>query len=170
MESVKIATEWAKEEIFSSVFFILFGLLFLLGTLGFWHWGKTEQARAFIYPTMVCGILLLTIGIGLVYANQVRLEQFRSTAEGEFSTFVQTEQIRAERTIREYERVVFMIIPLLIAGLALLMVFAKQPLWHAICISTITMMAVILLIDSNASFRMKAYHQKLLSVAERFEQ
>lgn len=41
-----------------------------------------------------------------------------------------------------------MIIPLLIAGLALMMVFAKQPLWHAICITTITMMVVILLVDS----------------------
>ena len=69
-----------------------------------------------------------------------------------------------------FSSVVFMIIPLLIACFALLMVFAKQHLWHAICISTITMIAVILLIDSNASFRMKAYHQKLLSVAELFEQ
>ena len=69
MDILKIATEWARAEVFSSKFFIFFGILFVLGTIGFWQLGKTETAKAFIYPTLVSGILLLAVGIGILYAN-----------------------------------------------------------------------------------------------------
>ena len=35
MDILKLANEWAKAEIFSSKFFILFGLVFLAGSIGF---------------------------------------------------------------------------------------------------------------------------------------
>ena len=50
MDILKLSMEWAKDEILSSKFFILFGLLFLFGALGFWQMGKTELAKAFITP------------------------------------------------------------------------------------------------------------------------
>lgn len=37
MELVKLATEWAKAEVFSTRFFILFALLFLIASIGFWQ-------------------------------------------------------------------------------------------------------------------------------------
>lgn len=47
MDILKTATEWAKDEVFSAQFFIFFGILFLLGSVGFWQMGKTELAKAY---------------------------------------------------------------------------------------------------------------------------
>ena len=77
MNILKISMEWAKDEILSSKFFFLFGLLFLFGALGFWQMGKTELAKAFINPLLVCGTLLLIIGVGLLYSNTTRIQSFQ---------------------------------------------------------------------------------------------
>lgn len=52
MELLKFATEWAKSEVFSSRFFILFALLFLSASIGFWQLGKSEIAKAYVIPTL----------------------------------------------------------------------------------------------------------------------
>lgn len=164
MDILKTALDWAKTEVFSSMFFIFFGIVFLLGTAGFWQLGKTELAKAFIYPTLVTGVLLLIIGIGLVFSNKSRIASFPTAYENDASAFVQSEITRAENTIAEYENVVFRVIPLIIVVAALLIVFISTPIWRAIGISTIAMMVVILLIDTNASARMKVYQQQLISL------
>ena len=67
MEIIKFATEWAKAEVFSARFFIFFALLLLAGSAGFWQLGKTEIARSFIIPSLVTGILLLAVGVGIFF-------------------------------------------------------------------------------------------------------
>ena len=49
---------------------------------------------------------------------------------------------------------------------ALLIVFVDKPLWRAISITTIAMMVIILVIDSNAKARIDAYHKALELVEE----
>ena len=66
MDIIKASTDWIKAELFSTPFFILFGVLFVLASVGFWQLGKTEMAKAYIIPTMVAGILLMIIGIGFI--------------------------------------------------------------------------------------------------------
>jgi hypothetical protein len=65
MDILKTATDWAKAEVFSIAFFILFGIGFVAAGIGFWQLGKTDLARAYIIPTLVAGALLLIIGFGL---------------------------------------------------------------------------------------------------------
>ena len=48
MEILKLATEWAKAEVFSARFFIFFAILFLTASIGFWQLGRTEMAKAYI--------------------------------------------------------------------------------------------------------------------------
>ncbi len=164
MDILKTAIDWAKTEVFSSTFFILFGVMFLLATLGFWQWGKTELAKAFIYPTLVAGALLLTIGLGLVYSNTSRITSFPTAYERDASAFIKMEIIRAEKTMAEYQTAVFKVIPLIIVLAALLFVFIDKPVWRAISMTTIAMMVVILSIDSNANARMEAYKDQLILV------
>ena len=161
MEVLKLATEWAKDEVFSSKFFILFGILFLVSTIGFWQLGKTEMAKAFIFPTMVAGILLLVIGVGLLFTNKSRLASFETAYNEDPIEFVKSELTRAEKTVEEYQTIVFKVIPFIIIAVALLIVFVDKPLWRAICITTIAMMAVILFVDGNAKARIEAYHKQL---------
>ena len=164
MDILKIATEWGKDEVFSSIFFILFGILFVLATIGFWQLGKTDIAKAFIVPTLVAGILLLTIGLGLFFTNKARVTSFTTAYHSDASAFVKSEISRAEKTIAEYQTIVFKIIPFIIILASLLIIFIDKPTWRAISTTIIAMMVVILLVDNNANARMEAYHKQLLLV------
>ncbi|NJB87825.1 putative membrane channel-forming protein YqfA (hemolysin III family) [Lewinella marina] len=161
MDILKAATDWGKAEVFSAQFFILFGVLFLLASAGFWQLGKTDLARAYVVPVLVAGVLLLVIGLGLYFTNQSRLTNFAAAYDSDASAFVEAEIARTERTLKEYQLVVLKVIPLIIVVAALLIVFLDQPNWRAISITCIAMMAVILLIDTNAHARIEAYHGQL---------
>ncbi|MBX2846127.1 MAG: hypothetical protein KTR13_07925 [Saprospiraceae bacterium] len=165
MDILKIANEWARDEIFSTRFFIVFAIVFIVASIGFWQLGKTATAKAFVFPTLVAGLLLMAVGVGLYVTNQGRLNRFTADFENDSTAFVQAELERAEKTVVEYENVVFKVIPLIIAAAALLIVFVDRPLWRAIAITTIAMMAVILLIDSNASARMQEYKTHLVEAS-----
>ena len=160
MELLKLATEWAKAEVFSTRFFIFFAIGFLIASIGFWQMGKTDLARAYIIPTLVAGILLLIIGSGLNYTNIQRVKQFEKDFNTDAPAFYQSEIERTESTLREYT-VVFKVVPLLIIIAALLILFTNSPTWRAISITTIAMLTVILLVDGTAHARIEAYHQEL---------
>ncbi len=160
MELLKLATEWAKAEVFSTRFFIFFAILFLFASIGFWQLGKTDLAKAYIIPTLVAGLLLLIIGSGLNYTNIQRVKQFEKDFKTDASAFYQSEIERSESTLKEYT-VVFMVIPILIIVAALLILFINTPNWRAIGITTIAMLIVILLVDGTAHSRIEAYHKEL---------
>ena len=42
-------------------------------SLGFWFLGRTDIAKAYIYPTLIVGSLLVLVGLGLFYSNYARL-------------------------------------------------------------------------------------------------
>jgi hypothetical protein len=161
MEILKLATEWAKAEVFSTRFFIFFAILFLTASIGFWQLGKTDIARAYIIPTLVAGILLLTIGLGLFFTNKSRITEFETAYNSDASAFVESEIMRTERTLKEYKTVVFKAIPIIIIVAALLIIIINTPTWRAISITTIAMMIVILLVDGTAHARIEAYNKQL---------
>jgi len=164
MEISKIAIEWAKAEVFSSKFFIFFALLFLIASIGFWQLGKTETAKAYIWPTLVAGVLLLAVGVGILIANTSRITSFETAYNSDASAFVKSEIVRTEKSMGEYRTIVFKVIPAIIIVAALLIVFIDKPFWRAISITTIAMMTVILLVDSNANTRIENYHQHLKAI------
>ena len=51
IDILKTATDWAKPEMFSSGFFVLFGLAFCLSSYCFWQFGKTDTAKAYLIPS-----------------------------------------------------------------------------------------------------------------------
>ena len=161
MEIMKLATEWAKAEVFSTRFFILFALLFLIASIGFWQLGKTEIARAYIIPSLVAGVILMTIGLGLFYTNKSRVTEFEKAYKIDSSAFVASEIARTESTLKEYKTVVFKAIPLIIIVAALLIIFINTPTWRAISTTTIALMIVILLIDGTAHARIESYSKLL---------
>jgi len=160
MELLKLATEWAKAEVFSTRFFILFAILFLIASFGFWQIGKTELAKSYIITTSVAGLLLMTIGLGLFHTNKLRITQFEKAYNEDAVSFFESEIERSETTLKEYT-VVFQVIPILIILAALLIIFTKTPLWRAIGITTIAMLIVILLVDGTAYSRIATYNKQL---------
>ena len=161
MDILKIATDWAKAEVFSTTFFILFGIGFVAASIGFWQLGKTDLAKAYIIPTLVAGVLLLTIGLGLFFTNISRISSFESEYNQDASAFVKSEMVRVDNTLNEYKTVVFKVVPLIIIAAALIIIFINTPTWRAIGITTIAMLIVILLIDGTAHARIEAYKKQL---------
>lgn len=166
MEILKSATAWAKAELVSTPFFILFGLLFLAASLGFWQWGKTDLAKAYIIPGLVAGTLLLIVGLGLFFTNKSRITQFERDYRANPSAFVESERVRAENTVKEYKNVVFTAVPLIIATCALGILWFQAPVWRASLITAIAMLVVILLIDGLAHARFAKYQQDLLQAQQ----
>lgn len=166
MDILKIATEWAKDEVFSTRFFILFGFIFVLATIGFWQLGKTEYAKSFVYPTLIAGALLLTIGFGLFFTNKYRITQFEKAYHENPVTFVASELERVDSTLAEYKSVVFKAIPMIMVIASLLIVFVDKPHWRAGSIIAIAMLIVILIIDSNAHARISNYHSHLIEAQQ----
>ena len=161
MEILKAATDWAKAEVFSARFFILFGIMFMAAAIGFWQLGKSEIAKAFVSPAAVAGVLLLTVGIGIFFANKSRITSFERDYNADPSAFVKSEIARTQKSMNEYKTIVFKVIPFIIAAAALTIVFVDKPMWRAICITTIAMMVVIMIVDSNANARILEYHEQL---------
>lgn len=165
MEILKIAQEWAKAEVFSTRFFIIFAILFLAASGGFWHLGKTELAKAYIIPMLVAGSLLMTIGLGLFFTNKSRISQFEKAYYQDASAFTNSEIARAESTLKEYT-VVFKVIPIIIIVASLFIFFVNTPTWRAIGITTIAMMIVILLVDGTAHARIESYYEQLIKIGK----
>ncbi len=166
MDILKTATDWAKDEVFSTRFFILFGILFIIATLGFWKLGKTAIAKAYIIPTLVAGILLLTIGLGLFFTNKSRITQFKTAYNTDSSAFVASEFKRIDATLNEYKTIVIKAIPLIIIACSLVIMFVNSPTWRAGMITAIAMLIVILLIDGTAHSRIENYNKKLISITK----
>ncbi len=163
MEILKLATDWAKAEVFSTRFFIIFAILFLIASVGFWQLGKTDLAKAYIIPTLVAGLLLMTIGLGLFFTNKSRINQFEKAFKADAPAFFKSEIERSESTLKEYT-VVFRVIPILIIVAALIILFIDKPTWRAISITTIAMLTVILLVDGTAHSRIDVYYKQLKTV------
>lgn len=161
MEIIKLATEWTKAEILSSKIFVLFGVLFMLSAVGFWQLGKTELAKAYIYPTLIAGSLLLAAGVGFYFNNKSKLSNIETAYKTNPVEFIKSEIAQTEKTMGEYKNIAFKIFPVIIILSALFIIFIDKPIWRAISITIIAFMVVLLLIDSNALTRIEAYHKEL---------
>ena len=113
---------------------------------------------------LVVGVLTLTIGLGLFFTNKSRVTSFVNDYNKDAAAFVQSEIIRTGKTIKDFQMTVYKVIPMIIIVAALLFIFIDKPLWRAISISTIAMMIVIMMIDTNSYTRYVEYHEQLKSV------
>ncbi len=166
MDILKAAMDLAKAELVSTPFFVVTGVAFLAISLGFWQVGKTDLARAYIIPTLVAGVLLTIIGLGLFFTNKNRITQFETTYKIDAPTFISSELERTEATLNEYKKVVFTAIPIIIVICATILFFVNIPIWRASMITSIVMLSVILLIDGLAHARIGEYNKQLLKAKQ----
>ena len=166
MDILKVSTDWAKAELVSTSFFIVIGIAFVLASFGFWQFGKTDLARAYTIPILVAGAFLMTVGFGLFFTNKARITQFETAYNADPLAFVTSELERAETTLKEYKTIVFTAIPLIIVACGLVIFFVNTPIWRASMVSTIAMLAVILLIDGLAHARIDDYNKQLMKAKQ----
>nr|WP_068886619.1 hypothetical protein [Pedobacter panaciterrae] len=167
MEILKLSTDWAKAEVFSAKIVWLFSIIVLLSALGFWYWGKTTMAKAFVWPLVVSGLFLVAVAAGLFMANKPRISQFEQASRNNPGTFLQQELQRTAKSQKELATV-FEVLPLLLIVGGLLIFFLSSPTWRAIGI-VIGLVAVFLMaVDSNTDTRNTIYHKQLKDLVNEY--
>ena len=161
MGILKLANNWAKAELISTPFFALAGVVFLAISFGFWQFGKTDLAKAYVVPTLVAGSFLVIIGLGLYFTNKSRIAQFEKSFQTDAVAFVDSEITRTEATLKEYNTVVFTGIPVILVICVLILFFKSGAIWRASMITTIGMLSIFLLIDGLAQARIDTYNKQL---------
>ena len=107
---------------------------------------------------LVAGALSSDPTRAAVSAQELGIDPTRSYAA--FS-----EMARADKTVSGYQKAVQIYLPAIIAICALALLVVKTPNWQASMVAIIAMMAVIMLVDTNASTRMDDYQDKLAEFA-----
>ncbi|SIO00198.1 hypothetical protein [Vannielia litorea] len=163
MDILRASAGWARAELLSNGVFVLFGILFLMASLGLWHIGKTETARAFVIPALVAGVLLLILGGGLLLGTWKSLAGFDAAHTRDAPAFVASEIARVDRTMAQYAVAAFKGMPLLILACAALIVILQGPVWRASLITAIALLVVVMAVDSTAHARLAAFKERLLA-------
>jgi len=161
MEILKAATEWAKAEITSSIIFIIFGIVYIIGSVVLWKIGNAPLAKATFVPLLIAGVLLIGAGVGFYVSNTSKLKNFESEYNTNPAEFIRSEMVRTENTMKTYENVALKVFPLLIVLAALVAFFIPNIRIRSICIAVIAFFVVLVLMDSQALKRMKTYHSQL---------
>lgn len=170
MEIIKAATEWAKAEVVSAIIFMLFGLAYILGSLGFWKLGNTPLTKALVIPLLIAGVLLLGAGISFYLSNKSKLTNFEKGYKENPSAMINSEMERTGSTIKTYENVALKVFPAIIILAAMVSFFVPNPLVRAISIAIIAFLLVLVLLDSQALKRIKTYHHQLELVDKQLEE
>jgi len=161
MDFIKLSTDWARAEVFSAKIVWLFSAVELLAAAGFWYWGRTAMAKAFIGPLLVMGLFLIAIGAGLYVANRPRIPSFENEYRREPKVFLQTEIQRTAKSQRDLARV-FQILPAIVVLAALVILLVPATIWRAIAVTIILNGAFLMVVDSNTEARNDVYHKQLL--------
>lgn len=161
MEIITAANSWAKAEITSSIFFMIFGVVYLLVAFGFRQMGATPMIKALIIPMLVAGGLLLFAGMSFYFSNKAKLTSFKTDYKANPSAMIKSEIASTAKTIKTYENVALKVFPAIVLAAALIAIFISNPMVRAICIGIIAFLSVLVLLDSQALKRMKTYHQQL---------
>lgn len=161
MEIVKAATTWAKAEIISAIFFILFGLIYILISFYFKQMGSNTLGNALFTPLLIAGALLVLAGIGFYVSNKSKLNNFEKDYRSNPASVVQAELERTESTIKTYQNVALKVFPAIMLIAAVIAFFVASPLLRAICIAVFAFLFVLVLLDSQALKRMKVYQNHL---------
>lgn len=166
MDIVKTAVDWTKAEMLSSSIFVVIGVAFLLASYGFWQIGKTDLARAYVVPFAVAGGLLLIIGVGIFAQSFGRLSSFPAAYEADAGAFLASEVQRAEKVLGQYRVAVSWVIPIIVIVASVALMLFTAPFLRAICVTTIALMAVLLMLDSNANARLLVYQAQVLEAVK----
>lgn len=161
MEILNLATDWATAEATASAFFIVFGVLFIIASIGFWRLGKTKMARAYRFPMLIAGLLLILLGGALFDMYYSAIDGLTNKYNNDPNTFVEKEIARTTSAIEQYKMDLYGVFPIILMVASLLTIIIKRNIWRAIFITLIAISTIILLVDSHAISLLEGYHADL---------
>jgi hypothetical protein len=164
MDIVKLSTDWAKAEVFSGKMIWLFSILYILTAIGFWYLGRSAMAKAFVWPLLISGIFLVSVGAGLFFTNKPRIEKFQKEYHQNSSDFIDREVKRTAKSQKQL-KLVFRILPRIVIIGALIILFLPGSVqWRAIGVVLVATTAFLMVVDSNTDARNTLYHIQLTHI------
>lgn len=160
MDILKLSTDWAKSEVFSSKIVWLFSLIELSAALGFWYFGRTPMAKAFVWPLCIAGLFISLIGAGLFFANSPRISRFENEYRLDPKGFVDSEIQRTNKSKGEL-RLVFKIIPAITVLASVVILVTSSDIWRSVAIIVIVNSAFLMIVDSNTEARNNIYNYEI---------
>ena len=124
------------------------------------------MAKAFVWPLLITGVLMIAIAAGLYFANEPRIVSFETAYKNNPNEFIQSEIARSAKSQKDLSTIVFKVLPAIIIVAALLIMVVSTPRWRAIGITIIALMTCLMFIDSNTAERNANYHQQLLDIKQ----
>src|SRR5258705_2845899 len=99
MDILKLSIDWAKAEIFSAKISLLLSLLFFLAVIGFWQLGKTAMAKAFVFPMLVAGVLVVAVAAGFNFFKKPRVSPIGTACHIDKKAFIPAETERTAKSL-----------------------------------------------------------------------
>lgn len=168
MEILNAAITWTRAELTSSLFFMLFGIIYITTSIGLWQLGNSQLTKALIIPMLIAGGLLLSAGISFYFSNKTRLTNLETEFNVNPTEMISAEITRTATTIKTYENVALKVFPAIVVLAILLAIIISNPIVRAISIAVAAFLSVLILLDSQALKRIKTYHQQLELVKQDF--
>ena len=119
------------------------------------------MARAYIFPTLIGGALLVLLGGALFDLYYSSIEGLTIKYNSDPGAFLEKEITRTNGSIAQYKRDLYGVFPIVALIASLLIIFIKRPIWRAIFITLIALSTILLLVDSQAIATLEAYNEKL---------
>ena len=167
MEIINYSVQWARAEVFSAQMVFLLGLVTLLVSLGFYVFGETPIARAYILPMLLSGLFLVAAAGGLYYANKPRVEHFSEQYEQNAKQFVQSELERTAKSDHDLHLMVYRVLPAIVIACAVAVFFVTGAYGRAWLVSLMILGSVMMAIDSNTHRRTADYRQQLIQYEQK---
>lgn len=163
MDFINNTNNWVKGEIFEGTAIAVFGILTLFTAFLFWKFGETPHAKALTIPTIVLGVLLLSMGVSMYTSNQKRVKEYQNKYQENPSGFIKQEKERVESFQYMY------VISKVVATVAFIFAifgfwFTKNATTQSIAIVFLMLGVSLLVIDYFSEERAAIYYAEIVKV------
>jgi len=166
MDFLSHSIAWIKGEIFEASLFGAFGLLVIMGSLAFWKFGNTPNAKAVIIPFALVGLFCVAAAISLFISNNKRLAEYPAAYQRNKVEFVLSEKKRVEDFQYLYKMTVIIAAFCFAIGIAFFL-FTNNHTFKAIGLALIFFGFIGLFVDYFSKERADIYYKNITTEIER---
>jgi hypothetical protein len=163
MDFINNTNNWVKGEIFEGTVIAVFGILTLVSAFLFWKFGETPHAKALTIPTVVLGVLLLSMGVSMYSSNQKRFKEYQNQYQENPSGFIKQEKERVEGF--QYMYVISKVLATLAFAFAIFAFwFSRSAGFQSVALIFLILGVSLLVIDYFSEERASIYYAEIIKV------
>jgi glucose uptake protein GlcU len=160
MELIQYTQDWIKGELFEARLITLFSITLIVIALLFYFFGNTPNAKAMLFPLIFVGIIFTSVGVGMLYSNSKRTDEFKLAYQDNPQEFASSEKARCEVFMPWYSTSRWIVSIIGILGV-LIFIFWSTPIGRAIGVSLILITLMAFVVDHFSEERANIYYEHI---------